>query len=158
MTTMRRRTQADHHLLMPDVFKKTVDKAVIRADLLGYLPSWWPLQTRTSFARGCFEDEVLAGYVLYRQGDRDNSGMFTTRKIVLINDIAVDPARRGRGIARALIRDVAARTGGNDGEAELNATIWEGNAASHRAFAAEGFLPRNRTVSLPSKTREPDGT
>ena len=148
MIALRNRTQAVHHHMLPHVFSRDVNPNLIKEELKGYLPPWWPFSSRDSFARGWVEGGDLAGYVLFRMGHRPPDGLFLDRRLVLINDIAVAQAHQDRGIARALVQNVVDDAAETGDEVELIATIWEGNAASQRVFADQGFAPINTAFSL----------
>ncbi|WP_328870453.1 diaminobutyrate acetyltransferase [Streptomyces sp. NBC_00287] len=55
---------------------------------------------------------------------------------LLVWQVAVDDAYRGRGIAAALLDGLAARVGGEYGVTRVETTITPGNTASERLFAS----------------------
>ena len=88
-------------------------------------------------AYAAFVGDAFAGYVLLSQWARPGGA---DMPFVSIDDICVEPAFRGRGVARALVRyvrDLAEERGWDS----LTAQVWTGNTASEALFRSEGFTP-----------------
>ncbi|QJC54256.1 GNAT family N-acetyltransferase [Paenibacillus albicereus] len=56
----------------------------------------------------------------------------------ILNDLFVDPAWRGRGVARELLRE-AERLGAETGAAYIQLSTAHGNAAARRLYESEGY-------------------
>jgi GNAT superfamily N-acetyltransferase len=87
------------------------------------------------------------GYLIAVRHDRPAGPFTVARRFCEIDQIAVDPARRGQGIARALVvRALAqART---DGIREIEATSWSFNDSAHTMFRRLGFVPKTVRFEL----------
>lgn len=81
------------------------------------------LETKTAYGLECVEDGTVAGFLV------GTSMLFHYGRTFEINDLAVDPARQGRGIAKRLlarcIQDMKAR----------------GIVGIHLITSGDGFLP-----------------
>jgi ribosomal protein S18 acetylase RimI-like enzyme len=63
-----------------------------------------------------------------------------------IAQVAVRPAKRGRGVASALVREVA-HTAAQDGKQHLTLLVGDRNQTARRLYAAMGFQPRATFVA-----------
>ena len=88
-------------------------------------------------AYAAFVGGDFAGYVLLSPWARPGGA---DMPYVSIDDICVEPAFRGRGVARALLRHVRALAE-ERGWDSLIAHVWTGNDASEALFRSEGFIP-----------------
>ncbi|MCB9755153.1 MAG: GNAT family N-acetyltransferase [Myxococcales bacterium] len=81
------------------------------------------------------------GYTLMMEHARPRSPFTHARRWCEIDQIAVLPAARGQGIARALVETatLAARA---RGIAHVELTVWSFNEAARAAFERLGFRPR----------------
>ncbi len=105
------------------------------ADLIGRL--------RENFAVALDEDGAVAGYLALSSVLDEGS----------IDNVAVDPARRRRGIADALTED-AVRRGRASGLAFLTLEVRAGNEAALRLYEKHGFRPAGRRKNYYEKPRE----
>lgn len=78
------------------------------------------------------------GYVLALFHTRDASRFTLTRRWCEVDQIAVDPTARRRGVARALVAALA-REAEATGVAELKAQTWGFNEIARRTFEELGF-------------------
>jgi GNAT superfamily N-acetyltransferase len=78
------------------------------------------------------------GYVLALFHTRDASSFTVARRWCEVDQIAVDPTARRRGVARALVAALA-REAEATGVAELKAQTWGFNEVARRTFEELGF-------------------
>jgi len=84
------------------------------------------------------EDGNAQGYVMLRVCERAENPYRKPMKYVELDQIAVAPESRGRGVGSALIDAAFARAKSQDiGDVELS--VWEFNEAAQRLFAKKGF-------------------
>jgi GNAT superfamily N-acetyltransferase len=83
---------------------------------------------------------VPVGYAVVVLRERKEDARCLLRRFYEVDEIAVSPAHRQKGVARALIEHVLreARSLGIHG---LELTSWSFNAPAHAAFEALGFSP-----------------
>jgi ribosomal protein S18 acetylase RimI-like enzyme len=79
--------------------------------------------------------------------DRPEGPFTVARRFCEIDQIAVDPARRGQGIARALMLEALARARA-DGIDEIEASSWSFNESAHAMFRHLGFVPKTVRFEL----------
>ena len=128
-----------HQDIRPDIFKRDGVKYT-EADLTALLrddsrPVW------CAVADGAFLGYCFCQWVEYR-----DSSVSTNRKELYIDDLCVDEAARGRGVATALFRFVTetARAAGAD---FITLNVWQGNSARH-FYEKMGMTPRKTTLEL----------
>jgi len=80
-------------------------------------------------------DGEVAGYVRLRPASRFAS----SGHVLCINGIAVDPARQGRGIGRALI-DAAVAEARRRGARRLTLRVFSPNERARRLYESAGFV------------------
>jgi ribosomal protein S18 acetylase RimI-like enzyme len=80
-------------------------------------------------------DDEVAGYVQLGPATPVDSN----RHVLMIRGLAVDPARRGRGIGRRLV-DAAVREAAARGARRLTLRVLEPNAAARALYEAAGFV------------------
>jgi GNAT superfamily N-acetyltransferase len=86
-------------------------------------------------------DGAPAGYVVVRRQSSPGNIFAKERRWLEIDQLAVGPAFRRRGVGRALVDRVAAIAAeGGFGELELN--TWAFNTEAHAFFERVGFSPR----------------
>ena len=110
-----------HHELRPDLFRsgaQKYDEAALEALLRD--------PTRPIF--GAIVDGRLMGYCFCIHQVVEGDSVLCNRKTLYIDDLCVDEACRGQGIAKALYRHVVdyARSEGFDA---ITLNVWSGNSA-----------------------------
>ena len=87
------------------------------------------------------------GYLIAVFQDRPQGPFNVARRFCEIDQIAVDPTRRGQGLARALMVQALAdaRAEGID---EIEATSWSFNDSAHAMFRRLGFVPKTIRFEL----------
>src|SRR4051794_11547684 len=80
-------------------------------------------------------DGAVAGYIQLRAPTR----LAASRHVVAINGLAVDPARRGRGVGRALI-EAAGQEAARRGARRLTLRVLAPNAPARALYASCGFV------------------
>jgi len=80
-------------------------------------------------------DGEVAGYVRLNRSSRFGS----SDHVLTINGIAVDPARQGRGVGRALI-DAAVAEGRRRGARRLTLRVFSPNEPARRLYESAGFV------------------
>lgn len=129
-----------HHDLRPDIF---------RAGALKYTTE--ELKTilqdpiRPIFV--AVEGETLLGYAFCIHRDYDGSGVSTARKEIYVDDVCVEEAARGRGIATALLDRVFAYA--KERECQfVTLNVWSGNDTAQRFYEGLGMTPRNFNMEI----------
>ncbi len=125
----------DAHLsAQPDVFHATD---------LAELTAWFRdlLEKLDSHAWLAEIDGQPQGYVTAMLVDRPRNALCTARRWFEVDNIAVNPACRRRGVGRALINAVFAEAA-SVGVTEFQLTSWTFNTDAHAFFARCGFSPR----------------
>lgn len=124
-----------HFAARPDVFK-AVD--------VGALRTWFRSALGDAEPRIVLA-EVLgtaAGYAVVNDLDRDENVFAHSRRWREVEQLAVLPAYRGRGVARDLIEHVAASARA-DGVESLELNTWTFNQTAREAFQRLGFVERS---------------
>ncbi len=117
------------------------------------LAAWYKSVLETASARLLIAEEEQApvGYLSSIIHHAPETPLVYARRWCEIDQIAVDPAYRRRGIARALIaRAIAAAEA--EGIRQIEATCWSFNNPGQHLFLGLRFMPR--TVRLELKLRE----
>lgn len=130
-----------HQEIRPDIFKRDGVKYT-EADLQELLrdesrPVWCAL-----------EDGRFLGYCFCQWQEYHDSSVSTDRRELYIDDLCVDEAARGRGVATALYRHVTAwaRSEGCD---IITLNVWCGNDNAMRFYEKMGMKPRKIFMDLP---------
>jgi ribosomal protein S18 acetylase RimI-like enzyme len=128
-----------HYEALPHMFRRP-DEGPTRAVLAGLIvgPDSAILIAET--------DSEIAGFVALKVYRMEETPRLRGRRFVIIENMAVDPLRRRRGIGRALLRaaeDWACRRG----IADLQLFVWEFNDAAARFYQAEGFATVHRMMA-----------
>ena len=129
-----------HQDIRPDIFKRDGVKYT-ESDLRELLtdesrPVWCAV-----------EDGHFLGYCFCQWKEYRNSSVSTDRKEMYIDDLCVDEAARGKGVATELFRYVTA-VAKSEGAIFITLNVWEGNSA--RSFYDKmGMKPRKTTLELP---------
>ena len=128
-----------HHAIRPDIFKRDGSK-YCDLDLIDILndedlPVWC-----------AFEDDKLLGYCFCRV-DIPCGPASTVRKELYIDDLCVDEAARGKGVATCLFAHVRMLAKMN-GFQFITLNVWEGNDSAMRFYEKMGMAPRKTTLEL----------
>lgn len=120
-----------HVAALPEHFKRLEPATVAQ---------WFRATLSKRDARACLavSGESAVGYALASFHDRPESAFCFARRICELDQIAVAPAFRRRGVARALMDHVLA-VARAEGIPSVELTSWSFNADAHRAFEALGF-------------------
>ena len=129
-----------HQDIRPDIFKRDGVKYT-ESDLRELLtdesrPVWCAV-----------EDGAFLGYCFCQWKEYRNSSVSTDRKELYIDDLCVDEAARGKGVATELFRYVTA-TAKSEGTNFITLNVWEGNSARN-FYDKMGMKPRKTTLELP---------
>lgn len=129
-----------HHQIRPDIFRPGALKYTRREleDLLAD-PS------RPIFV--AVEGNQLLGYAFCIHRDYDGTGVSTCRKEIYVDDVCVDEASRGRGVATALLDRVFAYAK-ERGCQFVTLNVWEGNDTAQRFYQGLGMTPRNTNMEI----------
>ena len=124
----------------PDDFKPTT---------ILELAGWYRSLLKQSTARTWIaEDEGLpVGYILTILHQRTDTPFSPERRWCEIDQIAVDPKYRRRGIARSLILKAIADVRA-DGIRHIEATSWSFNHDTHEVLRRLGFVPKTVRFEL----------
>lgn len=129
-----------HHQIRPDIFRSGAQKYTA-AELEVILTD----PKRPVFA--AVEGPQLLGYAFCIHRDYDGTGASTCRKELYIDDVCVDEAFRGRGIATALLKQVYTYA-----QAQhctfVTLNVWNGNESARRFYEHMGLTTRNTTMEI----------
>ena len=128
-----------HQEIRPEIFKRDGVKYT-ESDLKELLPDG----SRPVWC--AVEDGRFLGYCFCQWVEYHDSSVSTDRKELYIDDLCVDEAARGRGVARALFRHVTdvAKAAGTD---FITLNVWQGNSAQ-QFYEKMGMTPRKTTLEL----------
>jgi diamine N-acetyltransferase len=87
------------------------------------------------------EDGLPVGYLVAILHEAPENPFARARRWCEIDQVAVDPRRRGRGIARALILN-AVSWAKTEGIPHIEAASWSFNDGAHAMFRRLGFVPK----------------
>ena len=129
-----------HQDIRPDIFQRNGVKYT-ESDLTELLtderrPVWCAV-----------EDGAFLGYCFCQWEEYHNSSVMMDRRELYIDDLCVDEAARGKGVATALFRYVT-DTAKAEGAAFITLNVWEGNSAL-KFYEKMGMKPRKTTLDLP---------
>lgn len=110
------------------------------------------------WSRGAFEEELAAEnavYLVAREGERvlGYGGMRYALDEYYVDNIAVDPARRRRGIGRALVGALAERARAGGG-AFITLEVRESNAGAIALYRGQGFAAVGKRRGFYEEPRE----
>jgi len=91
------------------------------------------------------EDGRVLGYCFCIHKQYENDPVLADRKELYIDDLCVDEACRGRGIATALYRHVT-EYAKHSGCQFLTLNVWTGNDQAQRFYEHMGLTPRSTTM------------
>jgi diamine N-acetyltransferase len=92
-------------------------------------------------------DGVVAGYVFAYVATRPEHGAVHARRVLYLDQIAVDASRQHRGCGTALI-DATRALARRLGIAVVELEVWDFNDDARRFFAGRGFAPMRQRLSL----------
>lgn len=100
-----------------------------------------------SLAMVAERDGEVAGVIVMRTVDAPDESFVAPARRLLVEDLAVRPASRRSGCARALLE--AARIHARAvGATQIVLTIWEGNPAAEQLYASLGFRRVSQVLGL----------
>jgi ribosomal protein S18 acetylase RimI-like enzyme len=85
-------------------------------------------------------DDIPAGYAVSVARERPENVICVARRFYELDELAVSPAHRRQGVARALVERVLADSR-ERGISDVEITTWAFNSAAQSAFVALGFRP-----------------
>ena len=129
-----------HHELRPDIFRADCQKYDENA-LLELLKD----ENAPIFV--AMDGGFVAGYCFCRLRDYRGGTASTDRLEVYIDDLCVDEARRGGGIAQALLRHTTDWARGL-GCAFITLNVWCGNEQAMRFYEKAGLRPRSIMMEM----------
>jgi ribosomal protein S18 acetylase RimI-like enzyme len=88
----------------------------------------------------------IAGFIILQVQRVEQTPRMRGRRFVIIENMAVDPLLRRRGIGRALLR-AAEDWAAQRGIAVLQLFVWEFNDAAARFYESEGFVTQLRGMA-----------
>jgi ribosomal protein S18 acetylase RimI-like enzyme len=117
---------------------------VFRPARLRDVTDWFAafLKSPTAAAWIADDDGTAVGYATAQYHEQPESPFALARRWCQIDGLAVAPAHRRRGIARALIDAIVADASAN-GVRDIELNVWAFNEAAQAAFRRLGFAPRN---------------
>ena len=139
---LNRFVQDVHLARRPDHFRPT---------RLEDLAEWYRsrLEQQTTRAWIAEEDASPVGYLLALVHDVPENPFVRARRWCEIDQIAVDPDRRRRGIARALVL-TAVSAAKSEGIGRVEASSWSFNDEAQEVFRRLGFVPKVTRFELNS--------
>jgi ribosomal protein S18 acetylase RimI-like enzyme len=140
LARLNRFAQDLHVERRPDLF---------RASRIQEVAAWFRSRLEDPATRAWVAEDGAApiGYLIAVLHDRPEGPFTVARRFCEIDQLAVDPTRRGQGIARALMVEALARVRA-DGVHEVEATSWSFNDTAHTMFRRLGFVPKTVRFEL----------
>ena len=129
-----------HQDIRPDIFKRDGVKYT-ESDLRELLTD----ESRPVWCAA--EYDYFLGYCFCQWKEYRDSSVSTDRKELYIDDLCVDEAARGKGVATELFRYVTA-VAKSEGVNFITLNVWEGNSARN-FYDKMGMKPRKTTLELP---------
>lgn len=130
-----------HHELRPDIFRPRTLKYDERA-----LAELLADPSRPVFVAE--EEGAVAGYCFCVHREYRGSGVSTDRRELYIDDLCVDEARRGQGVASKLYRHVTDYAK-ECGCRFITLNVWCGNDNAMHFYEKMGMRPRSITMEAP---------
>lgn len=131
---------AVHHQLRPDLFRPGAIKYT-RQELEALLAD----PARPIFV--AVEENVVLGYAFLVHRSYDETGATTRREEIYVDDVCVDEARRGQGIATALLERVLAYAKERHCQF-VTLNVWSGNDTAQRFYEGLGMTPRSCNMEI----------
>jgi ribosomal protein S18 acetylase RimI-like enzyme len=140
LADLNRFAQGLHVDRRPDLFRATTVQETA---------AWYRCRLEESTTRAWIAEEAgtPTGYLLAMIHDRQAGPFTVARRYYEIDQIAVDPKRRGQGIARALMLQAIAHAR-FDGIGDIEATSWSFNDSAHEMFRRLGFSEKTVRFEL----------
>ena len=135
MLALLRQVGQVHHEIRPDIFRDGAlkyDEAALK-ELLKE-------ENKPIFVAE--EHGFVEGYCFCQIRDYADNSVLTDRKELYIDDLCVDAARRGQGIATTLYRHATAYAK-QIGCTFLTLNVWYGNDGAMKFYENAGLTPRN---------------
>ena len=136
VTRLRVQAELTHARLLPDYFRAPDQTVAVSGGDAG--------PTVLVAVTG---DDVV-GYVALRIVDTPRDPTVTSRRRAHVETVAVDEARRRRGVGTALMRS-ASDWARQQGAAELVLTVWADNRAASALYRSLGYEPIARILRRP---------
>jgi len=130
-----------HHQIRPELFRDSAIKYTEK-DLEALLLD----QNSPIFV--AVEEDYLVGYCFCQLRDYRNSTVLTDRKEIYIDDLCVEEACRGKGIAKALYGHVCAWAK-DLGCSFVTLNVWCGNDGAMKFYEKMGMKQRSITMETP---------
>lgn len=130
-----------HHQIRPDLFRPGAIKYT-ESELADLLKD----EDCPIFA--AMEGESMLGYCFCQWRVFQNSTALTDRKELYIDDLCLDAAARGTGVAEALYRHVCAYAKAH-GCNYITLNVWCGNDRAMHFYEKMGLKPRSITMDFP---------
>jgi ribosomal protein S18 acetylase RimI-like enzyme len=140
LARLNRFAQDLHVERRPDLF---------RAAAVQEVAAWFRSRLADPATRAWLAEDQAApiGYLIAVLHDRPQDPFTVARRFCEIDQIAVDPTRRGQGLARALMVKALADARA-EGIHEIEATSWSFNDSAHAMFRRLGFVPKTVRFEL----------
>ena len=134
LTVLNGFVQGLHVAKRPDSFKPSTQEEVVE---------WFSRLLRNTSARMWIAEEagVAVGYVLTMVQERPESPFCSARRWCEIDQIAVAPGSRRRGVATALIQKALTEATA-EGFSEVELCTWSFNVKAQSLFKKFGFEPK----------------
>ena len=129
-----------HQEIRPDIFKRDGVKYTA-SDLTALLAD----ETRPVWC--ALEDGIFLGYCFCQWEHTPEGSVGFARKELYIDDLCVDEAARGKGVATALFRHVT-HLAKAEGTNFITLNVWQGNSALD-FYEKMGMKPRKIVMDLP---------
>jgi GNAT superfamily N-acetyltransferase len=146
LAELNRFVQDLHLARRPDHFRRTGSEELAR---------WYRslLEKPTTRLWIAEQDRLPVGYLLALVHEVPENPFVRARRWCEIDQLAVDPNRRRRGIGRALVLN-AVSTAKAEGITRVEAASWSFNEGAHAVFEQLGFVPKITRFELTSDTRD----
>lgn len=131
LADLNRHVQGLHVDGAPALFKRPVHE-----DVAAQFDEW--LRQDNAWAFIAYRGETAVGYVLAFLRERPDNPFTRPWRALLIDQISVEPASKGKGVGRALV-EAALDVGREAAVDEVQATSWAFNEQAHAFFRALGF-------------------
>jgi diamine N-acetyltransferase len=140
-----------HHQALPHMFRKPDEEWPTRAIIEGLIGG------PDSTIIVAENNEEIAGFLALKVYRVEQTPRWRGRRFVMIENMAVDPFHRRRGIGRALLRAAEDWTT-QRGIADLQLFVWEFNDAAARFYESDGFVTMHRGMARRLKAGPPGRT
>ena len=128
-----------HHHIRPDIFREHCQKYDEQS-----LEALLQEENRPIFVA---EDDAVRGYCFCMLRSFQDESVMTDRKELYIDDLCVDEACRGQGIAKALY-EYATAYAKSVGCGFVTLNVWNGNENAIKFYEKAGMKPRSVTMEM----------